>query len=164
MMEKLVVMVKRQISIAGKANKQCGFSYIVVLLLIIIVSISAQVASTLSSTLIQREKEQELLFRGNAYVQAIKSYYYAIPNKPSYPSRLSDLENDPRFLHKPHIRKLYKEPITGKWSLITNRDGRISGVVSSSLKQPIKTHNFSKKYKEFENSKHYSDWRFLFSP
>ncbi len=156
--------VKLRISSAGKLNKAYGFTYVMVLLTLVVISVSAQVMHVLSSRVMQRENENELLFRGEAYMQAIASYYHAVPERPEYPRRLSDLENDPRFLLKRHIRRLYDEPISGEWKLLTNGEGRIVGVASASAAQPVKIGHFPEHFSEFSDASHYYDWQFVFHP
>lgn len=135
-----------------------------VLLTLVVISISVQVMQVLNSSVVQRENESELLFRGEAYIQAIASYYHAIPGRPEYPRRLADLEKDPRFLFKRHIRTLYGEPISGEWRLLTNAEGRVVGVASSSASRPLKSGNFSERFSEFSDAQHYHDWQFIFRP
>lgn len=65
-------------------------------------------------TEVQREQEEELIFRGEAIKKAISIYK---ARSGQYPSRLEDLlKVRPRIL-----RKLYKDPMTqeGEWDLIT---------------------------------------------
>jgi type II secretory pathway pseudopilin PulG len=135
-----------------------------VLVAIVVVSIAAQVASLPLSRIMRNDKEQELLFRGQAYMQAIESYYRSVPGNPAYPRYLSDLEKDPRFLRKTHIRQLYSEPVEGEWRVLRNGDGGIIGVASSSLKAPLKTDNFPVKLNIFTGAERYADWEFLYLP
>lgn len=135
-----------------------------VLIALIVVSISAQVASLSVSRIRRSDNEQELLFRGQAYLQAIESYHEAVPGSPAYPGYLTDLEKDPRFLHKRHIRQLYEEPLTGAWRVLRNSSGGIIGVASSSLDKPLKTDNFPIKLNAFSGMERYSDWEFIYSP
>jgi hypothetical protein len=62
----------------------------------------------------QRQKEEELIFRGQQYTRAIQLYVRRFGR---YPTSLEELEdtNELRF-----IRKLYKDPMTtdGEWRLI----------------------------------------------
>jgi type II secretory pathway pseudopilin PulG len=151
-------------SSVGRLSKHGGFTYVMVLLTLVLIAISVQVMHVLTSRVTQRENENELLFRGDAYIQAIASYYHAVPGRPEYPRRLSDLENDPRFLLKRHIRRLYDEPVSGEWNLLTNAEGEIIGVASFSMLPPLKIGNFPKHFDEFTDSQHYSDWQFVFRP
>src|SRR5262245_23925045 len=69
------------------------------------------------STLERREKEKELVFRGNQYIKAIKKYQQE--HGGAYPTRLESLmELGPRRLR--YIRKLYRDPMApdGKWGIL----------------------------------------------
>lgn len=79
-----------------------------------VLSIGLMVAAPILKTQIQREKEEELIFRGNQYVEAIRLYQAKNPGK--YPESLEELiDPDERF-----IRKLYKDPMSkdGEWKVI----------------------------------------------
>ena len=165
-MAKKVEKVKIKILQTMKIKNKNGYAYLLLLVFIAFISITGLVlGATLYSRAVRIEKENELIFRGLAYKNAIRSYYNSSKtgNK-SYPARLQDLLNDPRFLSKRHIRKLYCDPITGgDWDLILTSDGYISGVVSKSKKKPIKQKNFPPELKNFEGAEHYSEWTFMFS-
>jgi len=143
-----------------------GFTLIGVLAFIVVTGISLTAASKYWSTVIKREKEEELLFRGDQIKSAITSYYNHTPKgrTPSYPRNLEDLLKDPRFLTvRRHLRKVYKDPATedGAWGLVRDSKGGVKGVFSKSKLKPIKTGNFSEEYKDFKKAKTYSDWRFV---
>lgn len=157
-------MTKRKTLSAGRRSEQQGFSYVIVLVAIVVISIAAQVITPTASRIARSEKEQELLFRGEAYLQAIASYYQAVPERPAYPRYLSDLEKDPRFLLKRHIRMLYDEPFTKEWRVLRDGDGGIIGIASSSQDAPLKTDNFPKELNSFVGAERYSDWEFIYSP
>lgn len=156
--------MRKPILSAGKWSEQNGFSYVMVLVVVIVVSIAAQVVSLPLSRITRSEKERELLFRGQAYLQAIKSYYQTVPGNPAYPRFLSDLEKDPRFLLKRHIRQLYVEPFTGEWILLRNSYGGIVGVASSSMEAPLKIENFPSQLNTFAGAERYADWEFIYMP
>jgi hypothetical protein len=127
-----------------------------------VLSIGAETAYVANSRLIAVENEAELLFRGQAYQRAIVSYYRArTPH--TFPKRVEDLLEDPRFLHKRHLRKLYSEPMGGEWRLIRNKGNRIIGVASQSREAPFKRVDFPKGLEHFEGAEHYSDWVFAYS-
>lgn len=77
-------------------------------------------------------KERELEFIGQAFVQAIESYYNSTPGEvKSYPQTPDDLVNDTRFLFtKRHLRKIYPNPFTQKtdWNYISSTSGGITGI------------------------------------
>ncbi len=154
----------RRTSSTGKLIKPQGFTYVIVLVTIVIVSIMAQVTTTFTSRIVKADKELELLFRGQAYVEAIASYYSAQPKQPIYPRYLSELESDSRFLKKRHIRRLYPEPFANNWQLLRNAEGGIIGVASSSAAPPLKVANFPKGLEFFSGSEHYHQWQFLYLP
>lgn len=159
--------VKPVTSRAGKPSspaRQKGFTYLLVLGVIVVVSIMAQVATTSTTTLVRRANEQELLFRGDAYRQAIRAYYEAIPSSPQYPASLEELASDPRFPHRRHIRQLYAEPLSGEWRVLRNEQGRIVGVASSSGDEPMKKSGFRGDNVPFEGAEAYSDWEFAYLP
>jgi len=146
-------------------NKK-GFTFLGVLAFLVVSGIALTAASRYWSTVIRREKEEELLFRGDQIRSAIASYYDNAPKgrKPSYPKNLEDLLKDPRYLNlRRHLRKIYKNPVTedGTWGLIRHSKGGVIGVFSRSKSKPIKMGNFPEAYKDFEKAKTYSDWRFV---
>jgi type II secretory pathway pseudopilin PulG len=148
-------------------NKQ-GFSLMCILILLFVTGIALAEASKYWSTVIRREKEKELLFRGNQIKCAIEFYCKNTPSGRSsiYPRSLKDLLKDPRsFAIRRHLRKIYKDPMTkdGKWGLIKDSTGNIKGVFSKSIEKPIKAGNFPNEYKEFEETKKYSDWKFIYT-
>jgi type II secretory pathway pseudopilin PulG len=124
--------------------------------------VGAIMGSFLYNRAVRVEKENELIFRGLAYKEAIKSYYRASTGRKTYPERLEDLLDDPRFPNKKHIRKIYSDPITGKdWQLIMGSGGGIVGVASKSKMKPLKQKGFPTAMKDFEQALHYSDWQFV---
>lgn len=134
----------------------------VVLVALVVISVLAQSATQLDSYMVRADKEQELLYRGLAYRSAIEAYYRA---GNSYPKRLQDLLQDPRFHSKKYLRQLYNDPITqGDWKLILAPDGGIAGVASNSKQEPFKKANFPNTLAEFENASSYSQWVFTYYP
>ena len=112
----------------------------------------------------QREKEDQLLFVGERYMQAIASYYNSFPagSKRRLPRSLEELLNDERFATPAHhLRRLYPDPMTGRadWQLVL-ADGGIVGVHSQSAAEPLKKSGFAVRFKLFENSATYAQWVF----
>jgi len=114
-----------------------------------------------------REKEEELLFRGDQYRTAIERYYLAPPGK-VYPQNIEDLLKDNRTpVGKRHLRKQFKDPVTGEdFVLIRDKDkgNRIVGVQSSSTKKPLRQANFPDQYASFKGAETYGAWKFVFTP
>lgn len=143
-----------------------GYAYIMVLVAVAVLAILAEVAYVLTSYAVKHDKEEELLFRGSAYEQAIQDYYHSnLPGTAAtYPKNLEDLLSDPRYLSKRHIRSLYKDPMGGDWTIVRASDGGIAGVASQSREKPIKQGNFAPLFTNFDGAQHYSDWIFLYNP
>jgi type II secretory pathway pseudopilin PulG len=149
-------------------GKERGFTYLGALVLVVVIGIALGAASQYWSTLMTREKEKELLFRGDQIRKAIDSYYRSAPQgmQPSYPSRLEDLLSDPRSLtSRRYLRRLYVDPMTdGTWGIISDGKGGVKGVFSLSEKAPRKSGGFPTGYESFESAKTYTDWKFVSNP
>jgi type II secretory pathway pseudopilin PulG len=88
-----------------------GYTLAGVLLLIALMSIMMAVALPVWDRIKQRENEEELIFRGKEYIEAIARYHTKFN---SYPADLETLQK------LKFIRKLYKDPMTesGEWKLL----------------------------------------------
>jgi len=144
-----------------------GFTYIALLAAIVIIGISMSAAGKYWQNVMMREKEEELLFRGGQYRLAIERYFLAkAPN--AYPQNIDQLLKDDRFPQaKRHLRQKYLDPVTGEEFEVfrdLTKGNRITGVFSTSKKEPLKKADFPDQYKDFENKALYSDWKFLFTP
>ncbi len=105
----------------GGGGSQRGFGYLGLLFFIALTAAALGALGQRWSTAAQRERERELLFRGQAIVRAIESYAAATPQRPAYPQRLEELVEDRRSLRlRHHLRQLYADPFTGEadWELI----------------------------------------------
>lgn len=157
-----------------------GVTFVVVLVMVVILGLSAGIAGSTWRTIVQRAKEEELLFRGDQYRRAIESYYRVAHAgaQGMYPRSLDDLVKDPRSLQTlRHIRKLYEDPIGGgEWEII-REGGTVSGTVqasggtagiigvrSRSALEPFKKDGFSRVYDDFKEAEQYSDWQFVYRP
>lgn len=117
------------------SHKQGGFGYLAVLLIMLLLAVAMGATYERLDTLMQREKEQEWLFAGKQYRQAITSYYNQSPNGlKELPSSIDDLLKDSRFVQTTrHLRKPFADPITGgDWALIRDENQKIKGVYSQS--------------------------------
>lgn len=158
--------MKIRMSPAGNSiQHQQGFTYLLILAALVVIGILAEVVTQSEFMRLKRDKEQELLFRGVAYQQAIKSYVKASRHGKQFPRHLDDLVSDPRFANKKHIRQAYNDPITSEdWLLIKDKTGGITGVTSSSKQKPLKQKFFPLGMETFEEANHYSDWVFEYRP
>ncbi|UCO97544.1 type II secretion system protein [Metapseudomonas lalkuanensis] len=141
-----------------------GFTYLGVLLLVMLMGMALAGAGQLWSTASQRARERDLLWVGSQYAQALRSYYRASNGVSQYPAALEDLLEDNRFPQAMrHLRRLYPDPVTGSldWGLIHSFDGRIAGVYSQSRQRPLKQAHFPAQWVEFEGMGSYAEWRFV---
>jgi type II secretory pathway pseudopilin PulG len=98
---------------------EAGYNLVVLIIAIAVLTIMLTAMLPLVSQEIRRDKEEELVFRGLQYAEAIRVFqirYQRLPNK------LSELvEVKPRS-----IRQLWKDPMTddGKWGLIFQNQGQ----------------------------------------
>lgn len=150
--------------------RQCsGFTYLGLLILIAIISIAATATVQVGALAQRRAAEEELLFVGMTYRQALTSYANATPaGLPRHPKALEDLLKDPRYPNtRRHLRRLYPDPITGKaeWGLLLAIDGRgITGIYSLSAATPIKIGGFEQELVHFSGKTSYQDWKFSILP
>jgi hypothetical protein len=140
-----------------------------VLIMVAVTGIALAGASQYWSTIVQREREAELLYRGDQIRKAIASYYAAGPgdDQPAYPRSVEDLLRDPRYPGiRRHLRKPYTDPMhpDGEWQWVRDPSGRIKGVYSKSTLAPLKKGEFDLDYREFQKAKTYAEWRFVFNP
>ncbi|MEQ1686936.1 MAG: type II secretion system protein, partial [Burkholderiaceae bacterium] len=112
----------------------------------------------------QRENEEELLFVGEQYRQAIQSYWRQSPGAlRAWPARLEDLLEDTRFPQaRRHLRKLYADPISPEtgWGLVTQGNAVI-GVYSQAEGLPFRQAGFSEGQLGFADAQRYAEWRFV---
>lgn len=142
---------------------QQGFTYLAILLALALLGVGLAAIGTLWSTTVQRDRETELLYVGEAYRSAIASYYR---HGARLPITLEELVEDRRGpIPLRHLRRLYVDPMTGRpdWTLVQAADGGILGVRSSSQRAPIKRANFSPLEADFADRDCYCDWAFTFN-
>jgi len=91
-----------------------GYLVIMLMLAVFVISIGLLIVVPVWQTEVQREKEEELIFRGKQYVEAVRLYGLKKPGQ--FPSSLKEL------LDKRCLRKPYKDPMTenGEWNVIVN--------------------------------------------
>jgi type II secretory pathway pseudopilin PulG len=95
-----------------------GYNMVMLIVVLTVLNIALAATLPLMSTMIQREKEEELVFRGFQYAEAIRIFKIRFQR---YPNKLEELlEVKPRC-----IRQLWKDPMTkdGKWGLIFDNNG-----------------------------------------
>jgi type II secretory pathway pseudopilin PulG len=147
-------------------RREYGFTYIGVLIVVALIGVGLAVTGDVWRTTAQREKELELLFVGDEIRRAITQYYESTPGTgKQFPSSLESLLKDERYpTTRRYLRKIYRDPMTGKaeWGLIKGPGDSIMGVYSLSKQAPIKRANFPTDYASFGGAANYSDWQFAY--
>jgi type II secretory pathway pseudopilin PulG len=146
------------------SSRQGGVVLLVALIFLFITTLGATALVDLQLTQSQRAKEEELLFAGDQFRRAIKSYYSTVaPGKgQTLPRSLEDLLEDTRFpVPVRHLRRIYVDPMTGQsdWVILQNAGG-ITGIRSRSNTRTFKRKDFSAQNREFEGKETYADWVF----
>lgn len=147
------------------SRNQRGTTYLILMFLIVVMSIGATAATKQWKTVVQREKEADLLAHGIEIQTAIGAYSNTmkqgriIPGE-LYPLTLEELTKPPR----PLLRKVYKDPITaGDWEIVRDpATNGIKGVHSGSTLTPLKQHEFPAAVVHFENLTPYNTWLFQY--
>jgi type II secretory pathway pseudopilin PulG len=146
---------------------QSGFTYLYVLMLIALIGMGLATAGTLWRTDAQRAREAELLFIGDQYRQAIRSYYELDPAQPRLPQSIDELLEDNR---RPdtvrHLRRAWRDPLSGgELALIVAPDSHdIVGVHSPAQGRPFKQAGFAPADETLAGAARYAEWRFVFVP
>jgi type II secretory pathway pseudopilin PulG len=146
-------------------GREGGFTYISLLFVIIVIGLILASTGQMWSTIVKREKEAELIFRGSEIRKAIGSYYKRPGVLKVYPKDLKVLVEDKRLTTAMrHLRKIYVDPMTGEsdWELIKAPDGGIQGVKSRSEEEPYKKQNFPEELKDLEGKLTYNEWEFVY--
>ena len=124
---------------AGGLGLDSGYALLFVMLAatLILVSLTAVLPSVYQEG--QREREQELIFRGTQYARAIANFHQKFQRFPTSVNELTKLTNGYRFL-----RKEFADPMTpsGKWRFIHANsqgvllDSKTQGPASGGQGQP----------------------------
>jgi type II secretory pathway pseudopilin PulG len=151
-----------------RAQRQRGFTYIAVLVAMLMLSLATQGVMTYVSHQAQREREADLLRIGQTYAKAIGAYYQATPGSVKrWPAELEDLLEDRRLVAVVrHMREVYPDPIarTARWDLIRAPDGGIAGVRSISTQAPIRMGEVVLDGMTLPPATRYADWDFVYVP
>lgn len=144
-----------------------GFTYLSVIFLLALMSLSLALVGQAWSLAKRREQEKQLIFMGHQFRRAIQRYYAHTPGVTKhYPKNLEDLLADARYAGmQRYLRKIYRDPVTGKaeWGMVAGPGGTIMGVYSLSTLEPLKKSNFTMADQSFENKRSYTDWKFIYS-
>lgn len=115
-------------------HRQHGFTYLGLLFALALAgAVLAQIGQHWSGVM-QRERERELIFRGQQIAAAIASYRAATGvTAPAWPRGFDDLLEDRRTaVPQRHLRQAFADPFTGQpdWVPMRDEDGGWKGVHS----------------------------------
>jgi type II secretory pathway pseudopilin PulG len=101
-------------------KKARGYIILLLMFSVFLISIGLMVAVPVWQTQIQREKEEELIFRAKQFVEAVRLFQQKKPG--AFPREFDEL------LEEKCIRRLYKDPMTedGSWNVILIAPGLAS--------------------------------------
>lgn len=145
-----------------------GFTYVGLLFAVAMFGVALAAVGNVWSTTLQRERERELLFAGDAFRRAITDYYENTPGggAKQFPKSFDDLLLDHRFpTVRRHLRRIYADPFTGRseWGIVKGPGDTIMGVYSLSSRTVLKKSNFPEGYEIFEGKAAHADWQFAYS-
>jgi hypothetical protein len=100
-----------------RPRRQSGYALMLVVFLTLLLTLSTIIAAPSTRTERQREKEEEMIWRGKQYIRGIKLYYR---KNGRFPTSLEDLTK-PKTGSLRYLREAYKDPMNkedGSWRLI----------------------------------------------
>jgi hypothetical protein len=119
-----------------RRNRQRGFAYIMALIAVMLMLTATLAIYEKGATMARRDREDEMIWRGNQYKRAIRLYYHKTGK---YPQTLDDLTKGLPQLH--FLRQEYKDPTNkadGTWRFIyVNAAGSIIGSVKYATLQQM---------------------------
>ena len=139
-----------------------GFTYVYLMFSVTLIGITLAGVARPWKTILQREREADLLARGIEIQSAIGAYSMrmkagrVVPGE-YYPQTLEELTRQPR----PLLRKVYGDPITNRpFDLVRAPTGGVMGVRSRSETPPLRQHEFPPAVRHFDGMKRHRDWVF----
>ena len=145
-----------------------GYAMIALMIAILVLTVFMLMAVPLWQTTMQREAEEELLFRGRQYVTAIGLYVKNHNNLYAQNFEILHLE---KFL-----RQLYKDPFAadGRWDMVFQDDsggeskllvvpaGMAKAYFSRAALVGVCSTSPETAFREFRGKKKYNEWAFYF--
>ncbi len=131
-----------------------GWTYLMLLWWVAISGVMLMALGRSWSLEAQRQREAELVFRGEQIRAALASYSKAGEPAGQYPATLDALLEDKRGPQlQRHLRQLWPDPVTGKaeWGMVRDESNGIRGVYSTSQRAPLGGPT---------GALSYADWRF----
>jgi type II secretory pathway pseudopilin PulG len=94
-----------------------GYTFLILMVMITILVIGLMAAVPIWKTQVQRESEEELIFRGGQYVEAVRLFQKKNPGR--FPASIEEM------IKARCLRKPFPDPMTrdGKWDVILQAEG-----------------------------------------
>lgn len=151
---------------SGRAGRRPsrGVTYLLLLSLLALAGTALAQLGTQWQLAAQRDRETELLFRGQQITDALRRYQQATPaDQPAGPSTLHELLDDRRGpVPRHHLRRLFVDPFTGQadWLLLRDGTGAIVGLHSRSTQAALRSHRLPVAVTNQRTAPTVGDWRF----
>jgi hypothetical protein len=100
----------------GIERRESGYAIVIVMFFLALLVLAAAAAAPTVLSEIQREREADMVWKGEQYVRGVKLYYLKMHRFPPSLEDLTTAKNGMRFM-----RQAYKDPMNGKdgsWRLI----------------------------------------------
>jgi hypothetical protein len=124
----MTLVVHKMMKPERKRSQESGYAFLMALFAILIMIAASTVVLRNMKTQAQREKEDEMVWRGKQYERAIRLYFHKTGK---YPQDIDALQKGLPDLH--FLRQAYKDPMNGddgSWRFIyVNQAGAIIGSV-----------------------------------
>jgi len=141
-------------------EKEKGYTLAALMVIVGVICVLVAVALPLWSRIITREREEELIFRGEAYRKAIVRFWR---KNGRLPFTLDELVSSKA------LRRLYPDPMTkdGKWDVIYyTPTGLIRGVEDKSPLQSkgiigVASRSKKRSVRIYKGKNHYNEWIFI---
>jgi type II secretory pathway pseudopilin PulG len=147
---------------ARVVGSTAGFTYIAALMMVVVMGIMLGAVGQSMKSVMQREREKELIFRGLQIRDALERWTKKGTMNLQELKQLQEYgpNKEPLLRRNPFA---LIDPVTGKeWKILKDPNFGIYGVASTSNDVPLKKGNFPEVVKNFEGKEKYSDWEFTF--
>lgn len=150
----------------GAASAERGSVYLGMLVAVAVLGLALTQTAEWGASQRRREREADLLAKGDEIRRAIASYYLSGPVTGRYPRSIDDLVVDKRRTRvQHHLRRAYRDPMTnGEWRVVRAPDGGIMGVFSRASGMPFRQRGFDDADVSFAGKSSYSGWVFQYTP
>jgi type II secretory pathway pseudopilin PulG len=139
-----------------------GFAYLGLLWMLAVTATGLAVVGESWTQAARRERERELISRGEQIRSAIDRYRRAIPTRSEWPKSLDELVEDRREDEtRHHLRRRFEDPFepSAGWGEIRDLEGGLIGVHSRSSLPPLS--RWPRQGTHAVAARKLSDWRFV---